>query len=408
MAEPVWIVGVGMTPFGRHTGRGVRDLTAEAVSEALADAGLERGDIGAAFFGNTTQGALEGQLMVGGQIALRAMGFERIPVFNVENACATGATALHLAVSQVRAGAADIALAVGVEKMNVADRDRAMAVFEGAYDVSDPDGLSATLTALGGEVDDTGAGRRSVFMDIYAAMARAHMNTFGTTQRQIAAVAEKNHRHAMHNDKAHHRTPLTVEEILAARPLAFPLTVPMCAPITDGAAAVVVCGQRGLRRLAGAERHVRVLACVVGTGVERPLEASDRHITRLLAERAYEEAGVGPEDMDVAELHDATAFAEIQLTELLGLCEPGAGGEAAERGVTTLGGRLPVNPSGGLESKGHPLGATGLAQVYELVQQLRGEGGVRQVDRARIGIAENGGGFYSGEEAVSAITVVGV
>lgn len=408
MAEPVWIVGVGMTPFGRHTGRGVRDLTAEAVSEALADAGLERGDIGAAFFGNTTQGALEGQLMVGGQIALRAMGFERIPVFNVENACATGATALHLAVSQVRAGAADIALAVGVEKMNVADRDRAMAVFEGAYDVSDPDGLSATLTALGGEVDDTGAGRRSVFMDIYAALARAHMNTFGTTQRQIAAVAEKNHRHAMHNDKAHHRTPLTVEEILAARPLAFPLTVPMCAPITDGAAAVVVCGQRGLRRLAGAERHVRVLACVVGTGVERPLDASDRHITRLLAERAYEEAGVGPEDMDVAELHDATAFAEIQLTELLGLCEPGAGGEAAERGVTTLGGRLPVNPSGGLESKGHPLGATGLAQVYELVQQLRGEGGVRQVDRARIGIAENGGGFYSGEEAVSAITVVGV
>ncbi|MCW8216395.1 MULTISPECIES: thiolase family protein [Streptomyces] len=408
MAEPVWIVGVGMTPFGRHTGRGVRDLTAEAVSEALADAGLERGDIGAAFFGNTTQGALEGQLMVGGQIALRAMGFERIPVFNVENACATGATALHLAVSQVRAGAADIALAVGVEKMNVADRDRAMAVFEGAYDVSDPDGLSATLTALGGEVDDTGAGRRSVFMDIYAALARAHMNTFGTTQRQIAAVAEKNHRHAMHNDKAHHRTPLTVEEILAARPLAFPLTVPMCAPITDGAAAVVVCGQRGLRRLAGAGRHVRVLACVVGTGVERPLEASDRHITRLLAERAYEEAGVGPEDMDVAELHDATAFAEIQLTELLGLCEPGAGGEAAERGVTTLGGRLPVNPSGGLESKGHPLGATGLAQVYELVQQLRGEGGVRQVDRARIGIAENGGGFYSGEEAVSAVTVVGV
>ncbi|MFE7522442.1 thiolase family protein [Streptomyces halstedii] len=408
MAEPVWIVGVGMTPFGRHTGRGVRDLTAEAVSEALADAGLERGDIGAAFFGNTTQGALEGQLMVGGQIALRAMGFERIPVFNVENACATGATALHLAVSQVRAGAADIALAVGVEKMNVADRDRAMAVFEGAYDVSDPDGLSATLSALGGEVDDTGAGRRSVFMDIYAALARAHMNTFGTTQRQIAAVAEKNHRHAMHNDKAHHRTPLTVEEILAARPLAFPLTVPMCAPITDGAAAVVVCGQRGLRRLAGAGRHVRVLACVVGTGVERPLEASDRHITRLLAERAYEEAGVGPEDMDVAELHDATAFAEIQLTELLGLCEPGAGGEAAERGVTTLGGRLPVNPSGGLESKGHPLGATGLAQVYELVQQLRGEGGVRQVDRARIGIAENGGGFYSGEEAVSAVTVVGV
>ncbi|WP_329172178.1 thiolase family protein [Streptomyces sp. NBC_01477] len=407
MAEPVWIVGVGMTRFGRHTDLSVPELTAQAVREALADAGLEQRLIEAAFFGNTTQGALEGQLMIGGQIALRGMGFERIPIFNVENACATGAAALHLAVNQVRAGAVDIALAVGVEKMNVPDRERAMAVFEGAYDVSDPAGLSATLTALGGEVDNSGAGKRSVFMDIYAAMARAHMNEFGTTQRQIAVVAAKNHRHAMHNDKAHHRTPLTVEDILAARPLSFPLTVPMCAPITDGAAAVVVCGQRGLQRLTGSGRGVRVLACAVGTGVERSLDASDQHIIRLLAGRAYEEAGVGPEDIDVAEVHDATAFSEIQLTELLGLCEPGGGGRAAETGVTTLGGRLPVNPSGGLESKGHPLGATGLGQVYELVQQLRGESGVRQVPGARVAIAENGGGFYAGEEAVSAITVLG-
>lgn len=408
MAEPVWIVGAGMTRFGRHTGRGVADLAAEAVHEALTDAGLERGHVGAAFFGNTTQGALEGQLMVGGQIALRRMGFERIPVFNVENACATGASALHLAANQVRAGAVDIALAVGAEKMNVADRDRAFAVFDGAYDVSDPAGLTATLTALGGEADDADAGRRSIFMDVYAAMARAHMNTFGTTQRQIAAVAEKNHRHARHNDRAHHRKPLTVEEILAARALSFPLTVPMCAPITDGAAAVVVCGQRGLRRLTDAGRSVRVLACAVGTGVERKLDASDQHITRLLAGRAYEESGVGPGDIDVAEVHDATAFSEIQLTEMLGLFEPGAGARAAETGVTTLGGRLPVNPSGGLESKGHPLGATGLAQVYELVQQLRGECGVRQVPDARIAIAENGGGFYAGEEAVAAITILGV
>ncbi|GGW41860.1 thiolase [Streptomyces lucensis JCM 4490] len=408
MAEPVWIVGVGMTRFGRHTDRGVPDLTAEAVREALADAGLEQRHVQAAFFGNTTQGALEGQLMVGGQIALRAMGFERIPVFNVENACATGATALHLAVAQIRSGAADIALAVGVEKMNVADRGRAMAVFEGAYDVSDPAGLSATLTALGGEVDNSGAGKRSVFMDIYAAMARAHMNRFGTTQRQIAAVAAKNHRHAEHNDRAHHRTPLTVEEILAARALSYPLTVPMCAPITDGAAAAVVCGERGLRRLSGTGRSVRVLACVIGTGVERPLDALDRHVVRLLAERAYEEAGAGPRDVDVAEVHDATAFAEIQLTELLGLCDPGTGGEAAEKGDTTLGGRLPVNPSGGLESKGHPLGATGLGQVYELVRQLRGDAGARQVPGARTALAENCGGFHGGEEAVAAITILGV
>jgi acetyl-CoA acyltransferase len=398
---------VGMTRFGCHADRTVPELAAQAVREALADADLAQREVEAAFYGNTTQGALEGQLMVGGQIVLRDMGFERIPVFNVENACATGATALHLAASHIRAGAADVALAVGAEKMNGADRDKAMTVFDGAYDVSDPARLSATLTALGGEVDTSGAGKRSVFMDIYAAMARAHMIRFGTTQRQIAAVSAKNHRHAMHNDKAHYRTALTVDDVLAARALSFPLTVPMCAPITDGAAAVVVCRRGRLRRLSTGGRAVRVLASVVGTGVTRPLDASDRHITRLLAGRAYEEAGVGPDDIDVAEVHDATAFAEIQLTEMLGLCEPGGGGSDAERGATSLTGRIPVNPSGGLESKGHPLGATGLAQVCELVQQLRGECQTRQVAGARVAIAENGGGFYGGEEAVAAITVLG-
>ncbi|MEV0125233.1 thiolase family protein [Streptomyces sp. NPDC050703] len=407
MSEQVWIAGAGMTRFARHDGRGVPDLAAEAVREALADAGLERRDVEAAFFGNTTQGALQGQLMVGGQIALRGMGFERIPMYNVENACATGATALHLAVDQVRAGAVDIALAVGSEKMNVADRDRTMAVFEGAYDVSDPAGLAASLTALGGEAEDAGTGGRSVFMDIYAAMARAHMRRFGTTQRQFAAVSAKNHRHSVHNPRAHYRKDFTVDDVLAARALSFPLTVPMCAPVTDGAAAVVVCGQRGLRRLAGHGRAVRVLANVLGTGVVRPQDAWDQHVSGLLAGRAYERAGVGPRDVDVAELHDATAFGEIQQTELLGLCEPGAGGAAAEAGETALGGRIPVNPSGGLEAKGHPLGATGLAQVYELVRQLRGEAGVRQVPGARIALAENSGGFYGGEEAVAAITVLG-
>lgn len=407
MAEQVWIAGVGMTRFAHHADREVPDLAAEAVHEALADAGLERRHVEAAFFGNTTQGALQGQLMVGGQIALRGMGFERIPMYNVENACATGATALHLAVDQVRAGAVDIALAVGAEKMNVADSDRTMAVFNGAYDVSDPAGLTAALTDMGGESDDAHVGRRSIFMDIYASMARAHMKRFGTTQRQIAAVAAKNHRHSVHNDKAQHRKEFSVEDVLSARALSFPLTVPMCAPVTDGAAAVVVCGQRGLRRMAARGRLVRVLAHVVGTGAVHPREAWDQHISGLLSVRAYERAGLGPQDIDVAELHDATAFGEIQQTELLGLCEPGGGGAAAEAGVTTLGGRVPVNPSGGLESKGHPLGATGLAQVYELVQQLRGEAGVRQVAGARVALAENSGGFYGGEEAVAAITVLG-
>ncbi|MDF2707632.1 MAG: thiolase [Nonomuraea muscovyensis] len=406
MSEPVWIAGAGMTAFGVHPDRGVRDLVREAVTGALDDAGLTLDEVEAAFYGNTAQGALEGQLMVGGQIALRALGARRIPVFNVENACATGATALHLAVNHVRAGAAEIALAVGVERMNVGDRARTMKVFEGGYDVSAPEELARVLAELGGDVDDSAVGSRSVFMDIYAAMARSHMAAFGTTQRQIAAVAAKNHQHAVHNEKAHYRVAMTVEEVLAGRALSYPLTVPMCSPTTDGAAAAVVVGGRALARL-GSRRSVRVLASVVGTGDTRALGDHDRAITRLLAQRAWEQAGVGPEDVNVAEVHDATAFAEIAQTELLGLCAMGEGGHAAESGVTSLGGRLPVNPSGGLESKGHPLGATGLAQVYELVTQLRGEAGARQVAGARIGVAENGGGFLAGEEAVAAITVLG-
>ncbi|MES9542617.1 MULTISPECIES: thiolase family protein [unclassified Actinomadura] len=406
MPTPVWIAGVGMTPFGRHRGKSVGDLTRWAVADALQDCGATVGALDAAFFGTATQGALEGQHMVPGQIALRAMGVQRIPVVNVENACATGATAFALAVDRIRAGAADVALAVGVERMNVDDPARTMAVFDGAYDVSDPAALARTLKELGGDVDVDGLGPRSVFMDVYAAVARNHMRVYGTTQEQIAAVAAKNHGHAAANPRAHHRRPMTVADVLAARRLAYPLTVPMCAPITDGAAAVVVCGEAGLRRL-GAAKRVEVLATAIGTGTDRDPRTFEGHQSRSVSARAYEQAGVGPDDVDVAEVHDATAFGEVLQTEMLGLVPPGEGGPAALRGETALGGRLPVNPSGGLESKGHPLAASGLGQIFELTEQLRGTAGPRQVEGARIAVAENGGGFHRGEEAVTCVTVLG-
>jgi acetyl-CoA acyltransferase len=406
MTEAVYIAGVGMTRFGVHTSLTVADLARSAVEDALGDAGADLKRLDCVFFGNTTQSALEGQLMVAGQMALRPIGLERAPIYNVENACATGSTALNLAIAQVRAGTADIALAVGVEKMNVGDRERSMAVFEGAYDVSRPEELNHQLQQLGGAADTSEAGQRSIFMDIYAAFARAHMKTFGTTQAQIAAVAAKNHRHAANNERAHYRKPMTVDDVLNARALAFPLTVPMCSPLTDGAAAAIVCSQRAVRSLSR-YRAIRVLASCVGSGVQRDIADYAQHISRLTAERAYAEAGIAAADVDVAEVHDATAFGEVLMTEMLELCEPGGGGPPAEKGETTLGGRIPVNPSGGLESKGHPLAATGLGQVYELVQQLRGEVGVRQVEGAMIGIAENGGGYYQGEEAVAAVTILG-
>ena len=401
---PVWVVGVGMTPFGVQPDVSVKDLTQHAVRHALADAGVQLGDIQAAYFGNTCQDILEGQIVVAGQIALRSMGFERIPMVNVENACATGATALHQAVMHVRSGAADVVLAVGVEKLNIGDKQKSLDVFDGGVDVNDPEGLWAILRELGGGVPDAQRSH-SLFMDIYAALARAHMDAFGTTQRQLAVIAEKNHAHAVDNPLAHFRAPISVAEILAARPVAGPLTVPMCAPLTDGAAAAVVCNAEGLRRFRNV-RPIQVRANVLQTGTVRPLDAWDRSVSRLAAQAAYEQASLGPDDVSVAEVHDASALGELLQTEMLGFCEIGGGGKLAESGETTLGGRLPVNPSGGLESKGHPMGASGLAQIYELVHQLRGDCGTRQVPGARVALAENGGGLYRGEEAVAAVTIL--
>jgi acetyl-CoA acetyltransferase len=291
--------------------------------------------------------------------------------------------------------------------MNIGDPTRTMANFVGGTDVHDPVSLQRTLHELGGDADGDGAGRRSVFMDIYAAMARAHMRNFGLTAHQIAAAAAKNHAHSVSNPRAHYRIAMSIDEVLAGRRLAEPLTVPMCAPITDGAAAVIVCNTAGLGRLA-AQAPIRVLASVVGTGTDRPLDDYERHITRRLSARAYEEAGVGPRDISVAEVHDATAFAEILQSEMLGFAALGEGGALAERGETTIGGRIPLNPSGGLMSKGHPLGATGIGQIFELVEQLRGRAGDRQVDGARMALAENGGGFHRGEEAVAVVTILGI
>lgn len=407
MSERVWIVGVGMTPFGKHPDVSGHELARWAVCEAIDDVGAAAlDDIDAAYSGTVTAGALHGQFTIPGEIAMRGIGLQSIPVYNVENACATGSTALNLAATSIRAGEAEVALAVGFDKMNIGDRAREMALFESGYDVSDPDALARNLQELGGVIDDSDIGARSIFMDIYAAWARNHMRLYGTTQEDVAAVSSKNHGHSVYNDRAYFRKAMSVEEVLAARPLAYPLTVPMCAPTTDGASAAVLCSDAGLQRLQ-AERPVELLASVIGTGSDRDITTFHGHLAGRAAQRAYERAGVGPEDMDVAEVHDATAFGELLQSEQLGLVPEGRGGAAARDGDTSIGGRIPINPSGGLESKGHPLGATGIAQVFELTQQLRGACGARQVDGARFAIAENGGGFHAGEEAVASIIILG-
>lgn len=407
----IYIAGIAMTVFGRHLERPVHELAREALEGALKDAGCSRPDIGVAFYSGMTQGVLQGQISIPGQVVFSKIGIDSIPIYNVENACASGSTAFHLALQSLKAGATDVALALGAEKMNIPDKAKAMAMFEGGWDVSRAQENYDTLVAMGDGVEVPPGSESdrpySKFMAIYAAFCRLHMKSYGTTQRQIAAVSAKNHQHSVHNPYSQIRKPFTIDEVLAAAPIIYPITLPMCAPLSDGAAAAILCTEEGLKRI-GADRSrcVRVAASVMRSFSHRTIAQSELHASRLAALQAYEQAGLGPKDMSVAEVHDASAMGEIIQVENLGFVPLGQGGPAEERGEFSLGGRLPVNPSGGLESKGHPLGATGLGQLYELATQLRGEAGARQVAGARHAIQENGGGFQGIEEASVAIHIL--
>lgn len=399
----VYVLGVGHTRFGKFLERTIKSLVEEAVTSVLTDAGIGKQTLEAVFFGNAMQGLVTGQEMVRGQVALRPLGIEAIPIVNCENACATGSTAFHLAWQAVSGGQADVVLALGAEKLFMEDVEKTFKNYDAGMDVEILAGLqerwAAEARQFGAEADAPALSEpKTVAMDMYASHCRAHMEAFGTTQRDLAVVAAKNHMNSVHNPYAQYRKPMTVEEVMAARPVVFPLTVPMCAPIGDGAAACILCSAEVAGRLGGG-RAVKVRASVLGSGMERPEGYGPEHISARLGRKAYTMAGCGPQDIDVLELHDASSMGELVQFEGLGFCEWGEAASLARAGATALGGRIPVNASGGLVSKGHPLGATGLGQIHEIVTQLRGEAGVRQVSGARIGMTENGGGFLGVEEA---------
>ena len=407
----VYIAGIAMTVFGRHPERSLHDLAGEALQGALKDAGCQISDLGIAYYAGMTNGPLQGQIAIPGQVVFSKIGISEIPVYNIENACASGSSAFNLAVQSLKAGTTDVALAIGAEKMNIPDKMKAFSIFEAGWDVSRAEENYATLVRMGEGITPPPGSESdkpySKFMAIYAAMCRWHMKTYGTTQRQMAAVCAKNHQHSVHNPFSQFRKPFSIEEVLAAPPIPYPITLPMCAPLSDGAAAAILCTEEGLERI-GADRNrcIKVAASVIRSFSHRRLDEPEKHISRLAALQAYEIAGLSPADIDVAEVHDASAMGEIIQTENLGLAPLGEGGPCAERGDFTLGGRVPVNPSGGLESKGHPLGATGIGQLFELVTQLRGEAGARQVSGARHAIQENGGGLQGIEEAAVAIHIL--
>ena len=407
----IYIAGIAMTVFGRHFERSLEDLAREAVDGALKDAGCAKEQLGTAFYAGITNGPLQGQFAIPGQVVLGKLGIDGIPVYNIDNGCAAGSSAFALAVQSLKAGVTDVALALGAEKMNVEDKLSVLKLMEAGWDVSRVDENYARLVKLGeGIVPPEGSESDkpySKFMSIYAALCRNHMKKWGTTQRQIAAVSAKNHQHSVHNPWSQFRKPFSIDEVLAAPPITYPLTLPMCAPVTDGAAAAIICTEEGLKRI-GADRSrcIKVAASVVRSATSRSIDQHELNLARLAANQAYEIAGLGPNDMHVAEVHDAAAMGEIIQVENLGFVDMGEGGPAAERGDFTIGGRIPVNPSGGLESKGHPLGATGIGQLYELVTQLRGEAGARQVEGARHAIQENGGGNIGVEEAAVAVHIL--
>ncbi|MFH1032906.1 MAG: thiolase family protein [Pseudomonadota bacterium] len=406
----VYIIGAAMNKFGKHPESTVRTMAVQAINQALADAGLDKRDIQAGFFSNTFWGMFDKQHSIRGQVVFRGVGMDRIPVVNVENACAGASTALHLAWTGIKAGLFEVAIAVGSEKITSPDKAKSLAAYAYCMDVENFDSHLKMLMELGKSFNlklpenETAPGQgRSVFMDAYAMMARWHMGRFGTTQHHLAVVSAKNHYHGSLNPLAQYQQPMTIQQVLADAPVAYPLTRAMCAPVGDGAAAAVVCSEGYLKKLANA-RPVKIRASVLGQGSDRQMDGED--IGQRLSRQAYEQAGLGPDDIDLAELHDATAYGELHQTEAMGFCPEGEGGAFAESGATMLGGAKPINTSGGLECRGHPIGASGLAQIYELVEQLRGDAGQRQVAGARIGLAENGGGNIGVEEAAMCIHIL--
>lgn len=380
-----YILGVSMTRFGKFLDRTLQDLAYEPIWNAIRESNIDPHDINIAFVGNAYAGLITGQESVRGQVILREAGISKIPMINVENACASGSTAFYMAHKAVASGQAELALSVGVEKLFCDD-------------------IGRSLKALSTSSDQEIEGRMGIlFAGIYAMRVRGHMEKYGITREQLAKVAVKNHDHGALNPHAQYRNRVTVEEVLSSRMIADPITLLMTCPLGDGGAALLI-GTKEMAKRMG-KRPVRVGSTILGSfGFTSKDELS---IAARVSKKAYEEAGMRPSDVQVAELHDAVAPVELFLYEELGFCGPGESGWMIDEGVTWLGGKLPVNTSGGLTAKGHPAGATGLSQVAEIVWQMRGEAGERQIKPAPdVGLIENGGGNVAGETAVVGVHIL--
>lgn len=397
----VSILGTGITSFGRRPHDNMRSLSEEAVGLALSDAGIAASDLNMVVFGNATEGYLHGQEMIRAEVALRHTGLTGVPMINVENACASSSSAFHVACMAVSSGAADVVLVLGVERLTHPTKRRSSDALATAVDLNEHVALASAVGATGAPPEEEGTSR-SPLMDLYAAKAQSFMEQSGVTAGDLALVSVKNRFHGSLNPKAQFQTTVEAEEVMASRMVSDPLRLLMCSPISDGAAAVIVASSHFVRR--SGKPDVRVAGWALTSNGADPRAA---HPVARAMDAALTKAQLSVDDINVAEVHDACAPAELWLYEELGLCKPGGAAELVRTGATRLGGRLPVNVGGGLLGRGHPLGATGCAQLIELADQLRGRGGARQVEGARVGVAQNSGGILDDlDEAVAAVTIL--
>jgi acetyl-CoA acetyltransferase len=384
-----------MTRFGRFPERTAADLGREAIVSLLADADVAPTDIDGAYVGRSFSTLIDGQVCAGGQVALRGTGIQNIPVVNFENACASAVSALHCATLAIASGQHECILVVGMDKLFSPRRDQSMEALFGALDVQE-------MKWMRDRKEQTGSWG-NVFMDnYYAKAARDYLAQTSATADDLAQVAVKNRQHAAANPFAQYRHTLSRDEVLRATATAGPLTKLMCSPLSDGAAAMLVCTQERAARIT--DDPVRVAACVVRSGI--PEASAEPHVMSRTAVEAFGRAGLKPSQVDVSELHDASAAAELIALELIGFCGPGEGVEWLRSGATSLGGRMPVNVSGGLLSRGHPGAATGAAQIVELVWQLQGKAEGRQVRNARVGLAQSAGARVGLETACTGVTIL--
>lgn len=411
----VYVIGTACTSFGKRPHDSFKSLTRETYLDCLADADLENGDIiEQAWFGNCGMGTF-GQRNIRGQVCFTPLVAdrlfpERVPMINVEGGCATASMAFHGAWKDVSSGDMEASLAIGIEKTFVeGDAKRTSEIFEGGIDQLNPEewhDYYRKRSAETGKPFNPNDGGGTVFMDTYAMQAAWHMNKWGTSQEQIAMAASKNHWHGSMNPKAQYQFEVPVEDVLKDREISWPLTRAMCAPIGDGGAAALLVSEDMLARQPEnvRKRAIKVRASVLSGGKYR--DPAEPGLSRTAAQRAYDKSAITHKDVDILEVHDATSFCEIFQLEMLGFAADGAGGKLIESGKTKLGGALPVNLSGGLVSKGHPVGATGLSMIHELALQLRGEAGHRQAENARIAMAENGGGVIGFDEAACSVILL--